>query len=90
MLLYRLRQVDISREIGWIEKTKTQRFEDERYRLYKRAGVEKASIEYLQQFFERPDIIRLVKDYRDNKVNEREIALPVSYTHLTLPTKRIV
>jgi hypothetical protein len=74
-LLYRLRQIDISKDVGWIDKTHSERFEDERYRLYKGAGVEKASIECLQQFFERPDIIRLVKDYRDNKVNDREMAL---------------
>jgi|LauGreDrversion4_2_1035121.scaffolds.fasta_scaffold210701_1 hypothetical protein len=29
----------------------------------------------MHEFFERPDITRLVKDYRDNRVNEREIAL---------------
>jgi hypothetical protein len=48
LLLYRLRQMDISKEISWVNKTHSEKFEDERYKVYKREGVDKASIEYLQ------------------------------------------
>ena len=46
----------------------------------------------LHSLFERNFFLlsSLIVDYDHNKTRVFEIPIPVSYTHLTLPTKRIV
>lgn len=81
MLLLRLRQIDISKDVEWVEKTQSQKFESERFSSFKRRGVDKASLEYLNQFFKSPDIVNLVRDLKNNEATQKEMDL-LSYLGL--------
>ena len=81
---YNLRTLVIESKSDTEFSSKAVSFDDESLRLLENVGL----YDSLKEFLNKPDFTDIV--LTNGKVIQRNPVLPVSYTHLTLPTKRIV